>query len=211
MDARGSCDDTRRMRCLLAFLVLASCSSGAEPRTTAAEQAPASSEPTSEPAVATVVAPAEAPPAQPAAPPAETWACSTVLHPLVDFHHARLELRADGTYELQHTHMTPQNGWSTWLQGSWSRPENGDVVIVPERALRRAWIGDMHRQDHGEDVGAMQWEEPMTTDPWRLTHRTDPQLGEALALPELRTSVYRSASTTPPACDPGPPPRRSRR
>lgn len=51
----------------------------------------------------------------------EIWQCETVVHPVVEFHRARLVLRSDGTFELHHTHTSPQNGWSNWISGRWTR------------------------------------------------------------------------------------------
>ncbi len=141
--------------------------------------------------------------------PPEIWQCETVVHPVVEFHRARLVLRSDATFELHHTHTSPENGWSNWITGSWTRSAT-EVVLTPVTALRRAWIGDMHRQDHGEDVGAAQWEEPVSTAPWRLPVSTTSH-GATLRSSELGTRVYRAPDgASPPPCDGDRPPLRRR-
>ena len=139
----------------------------------------------------------------------EIWQCETVAHAIVDFHRARLVLRSDGSFELHHTHTSPQNGWSNWITGTWTRSAT-EVVLTPVTALRRVWIGDMHRQDHGEDVGARQWEEPVSTAPWHLPISSSPH-GATLRASELGTRVYRTPSAaSPPQCDGDRPPLRRR-
>ena len=134
-----------------------------------------------------------------------TYRCERVVHPLVDFHRASLALANDGTFELHHTHTSPDNGWSTWLRGRYTRGER-EIVLAPVSALRRVWRGDMHRQEHGEDVGAEQWEEPVSNAPWHL-----PAVGADCYLVRdlgTRVCVHAGASVVP--CDEGRPPVRSR-
>lgn len=137
----------------------------------------------------------------------EIWQCETVVHAIVDFHRARLVLRSDGTFELHHTHTSPENGWSNWITGTWTRSAT-EVVLTPVTALRRVWIGDMHRQDHGEDVGARQWDEPVSTTPWHLPTSSTAQ-GPALRANELGTRLFRTqSSASAPPCEGGRPPLR---
>ncbi len=149
-------------------------------------------------ALAATLGPARAPTHAQApgpAPAVETWRCERVTHPLVDFHTATLTLAPDATFELRHTHTTPENGWSTWLRGTYARTPT-ELVLTPVSALRRVWRGDMHRQEHGEDVGATQWEEPVSTTPWHLT-RVDHGGVTSLSVRELGTRIYPSSPATP--------------
>jgi hypothetical protein len=206
---------------LAAALVLsAACghraSPGADIVTTPQGEGAAGGDPAAEPTTAATGPDAEtldgvvirSPP--PAARIVERWACSRVVHPLVDYHQATLELREDQSYELHHTHTTPEWGWTSWVLGRWARA-GGVVTLTPVSAVRRAWIGDGHRHQHGEDVPYDEWEEIVTVDPWRLEPRTDPEHGAALRVTEISTNVYRVAeSVEPPPCDPGLPPRRTK-
>lgn len=142
--------------------------------------------------------------------PFERWQCARVQHALADFHTATLDLRSDGTFELHHTQTTPRLGWTTWLQGTFTR-DASEVVLMPETALRRAWIGDGHRAQHGEEVGYQQWEETITTEPWHLPLRVEGTL-QAMRIGEVGTSVFLMAEENEaPPCDEGEPPMRSPR
>jgi hypothetical protein len=137
---------------------------------------------------------------------AAMYRCESVTHALVDFHRASLELATDGTFELHHTHTSPSNGWSTWLRGRYTQTER-EIVLTPVSALRRVWRGDMHRREHGEEVGAEQREETVSTAPWRL-----PALGgDCYAAREIGTRVCATHASEPvPPCDAGSPPHRPR-
>lgn len=134
-----------------------------------------------------------APAPTPAEVPLERWQCARTRHPLADYHQATLDLRSDGSFELHHTQTTPQRGWTTWLEGTFTRDAN-EVVLMPVSALRRAWIGDAHRAQHGEQLpGYQQWEETITTDAWHLPLQVD-GAQQALRLEELGTFVFLTAT-----------------
>lgn len=158
-------------------------------------------------AIALAVPRATASLAQAPAREAAMYRCESVTHPIVEFHRASLALATDGTFELHHTHTSPRNGWSTWLRGRYTRSER-ELVLWPVSALRRVWRGDMHRQDHGEDVGAEQWEETVSTAPWHLAALG----GDCYAAREIGTRVCATHASEPAApCDAGSPPHRPRR
>lgn len=157
----------------------------------------------STPHAAVVAAPTEV--------PFERWQCARTAHPLADYHHATLDLRSDGSFELHHQQTTPQRGWTTWVQGTFTRDAD-EVVLVPMTALRRYWVGDAHRAQHGEQTaGYQQWEETITTEPWHLPLRVE-GTPPALRIAEVGTSVFLMAEEDEaPPCDEGEPPMRSPR
>jgi hypothetical protein len=185
-------------RAAIVIVVAASCAGRAEP--------PRTSEPTPAP-----IAPAPSSPAPAVRAPAvrvptvQVLACARIVHDLVFFHRARIELDEDGSFELTHANMTPEEGWSTFIQGRWAR-EGADLVLTPVAARRLRWRGDAHRHDHGETDAYHEIEERMTTTPWRLARADDAQLGEAYRVDEVSTRVFPiAAGAEPPPCDDVPP------
>ncbi len=183
------------MRAAALALSLLACGPAAAPPARGAD-ATAETPPAPEPTAAESID--EPPPAPP--PDVGRWACSLVRHPLVEFHRALLELRADGTFVVRHTNTSPEEGYSTHAEGTWTQ-ETDALVLTPASGIRRRWLGDGHRAAHGEDVPFREWDVPLRTTPWRLTRVVDPTHGPALRVPELDTRVYPSGDEAPPPCD----------
>lgn len=121
----------------------------------------------------------------------EIWRCSTVRHPLVERHEARLALEADGRFTLRHTNTDPQAGSSLTMEGTWRR-EADTLLLTPAAGEIRRWRGDGHRFQHGEPVPYCEWREPLPAGERRLE-----MVGDRIYMRELGTHLGRGEM----ACD----------
>jgi hypothetical protein len=146
---------------------------------------------------------APAPTGEPAPPPprrlVERFACAQTRNPIVEFHHAELNLYNDGGFELRHINTDPDAGEQTLLRGRYKQLADRIILEVTE-GDRRRWRGDEHRFTHGEDVPYCAWTEPVSGAPRVLSIVADAR-GRRVHAEDFRTDLYATAEgVEPPAC-----------
>jgi hypothetical protein len=165
----------------------AACTAAIEPAEPPADPAPA-------PAPVAAALPDEPPPPPaalgPRSSPAGRYACRGAIQHVARSHHADLELREDGGFELRFADVSDEGGRSLSMTGTWT--EDGDVVVLqPQSGLQSSWSGDAHRHAHGEPSGyELHSRTGVYTHERRLTVTRVAGHAQEIAIDEIGTSVF---------------------